>query len=253
MNNEVTFMAFKTICNFVNDLTSVYGSKYKPLKLYHRLINQTQIGHVEAIEKHISIFRDFCIKNRDAIYENNDSKIKENTVNYSNKVYINFTHVFGISDPDTKPVIWKHLLTISAILDPTGNAKNILKKNAEENKECEKETDFLTDIITKVENTIQPSQNPAEAMSSVLKSGLINDLLGSMETNLKDGKLDIGKLLGSVQKMVSSLESQVGDDPESKNTINMVNTMIGTMGNSNGAQPDISGMMSMMASFMTKK
>lgn len=251
MNNEVIFMSFKIICNFVNDLESVYGSKYKPLKLYHRLINQTKIGHDKAIEKHVSIFRDFCVKNRDAIYENDASKIKENSVSYSNKVYINFVHIFSIADSDTKPIIWKHLLTISAVLDPTGNAKNILKKNAEENKDDKKETDFLTDIISKVENTIDPNQSPAEAMSSILKSGIVTDLLGSMEGNLKDGNLDMSKLLGSVQKMISTLAVQTGDDPESKKAVNMVNSLVNTMGS--GQQPDISNMMGMMSALMGQK
>lgn len=250
MNNEVTFLAFRTICNFVNDLTSVYGSKYKPLRLYHRLINQTQIGHVEAIDKHVSIFRDFCVQNRDAIYENNSSKIRTNTVTYSNKVYINFSHVFDIADPDTKPIIWRHLLTISAILDPAGNAKNILKNISENKTEDEKvgETDFLSDMIDKVGKNIDPNASPTEAISSLMKSGLMTDILGSMENGLKNGQLDMSKLLGSVQKMVGSLKDQVGDDPDAKQAVSLIDTMVGSM--NNGEQPNLGSMMSMVSSLM---
>lgn len=256
MNNDTTFLAFRNICNFVNDLASVYASKYKPLRLYHRLINQTQIGHVEAIEKHVSQFRDFCVQNRDAIYENDASKIKMNTVSYSGKVYINFTHIFDISDPDTKPVIWRHLLTISAILDPAGNAKNILKNLKSENGEKEnKENDFLFDLINKVEKNIDPTASPTEAMASVMKSGFMTEIFGSMETSLKNGQLDMGKMLGAVQKVVSSLESSIDEsDTDSKQAVGMINNVINSMGNMGNSgsneQPNMGNIMNLMTSFM---
>ena len=46
---------------------------------------------------------------------------------YSDKVFINFSDIFKESDAETSNVIWNHLLTISALVDPSSKAKEILK------------------------------------------------------------------------------------------------------------------------------
>lgn len=242
--DDLSLLTFKAICNFVNDLAEVFGSKHKPLKLYKRLINQTQIAHDQAIKKHISIFHDFCTSNRNAIFEQDASKLISKTISYSARVYIDMSIIFRLADAETSSVIWKHFLTISALVDPTGNAKNILKKNAEEKKSSVNETEFLSNMITKFEDTIKPDANPAEAISAIMSSGMMTDLVNNMQS----GNLDLGKLMGAVQTMVVSIEQKAGDDPETKQALGMVNSVIGNI--NSGQQPDMMGMMSMMTSFM---
>jgi hypothetical protein len=242
--DETPLLTFKAICNFINDLADVFGSKHKPLKLYKRLINQTQIAHDQAIKKHITVFHDFCISNRDAIFTQNPAIINSTQLSYSSRVYIDMRIIFKLADNDSIPVIWKHLLTISALIDPAGNAKNILKKNVDEKKSSVDETQFLSEMITKFENTITPDSNPADAIGAIMQSGMMTDLVN----NMQGGKLDLGKLMGAVQNMVFSIEQKAGDDPEAKQAIGMVNNMIGTI--NSGQQPDMAGMMSMMTSFM---
>lgn len=242
--DETPLLTFKAICNFINDLADVFGNKHKPLKLYKRLINQTQISHDQAIKKHITVFHDFCISNRDAIFTQNPAIINSTQISYSSRVYIDMRIIFKLADNDSIPVIWKHLLTISALIDPAGNAKNILKKNVDEKKSSVDETQFLSEMITKFENTITPDSNPADAIGAIMKSGMMTDLVN----NMQGGKLDLGKLMGAVQNMVFSIEQKAGDDPEAKQAIGMVNNMIGTI--NSGQQPDMAGMMTMMTSFM---
>ena len=123
MNNDENFLiAFKSICNFVNDLGSEYGEKHKPLKLYQRLINKTQISHDQIIKKHIDVYYKFCLANRDTIYGKDSEKLVENKIIYSKNVYIDMKYILSIADEENTVCIWKHLLTISAILDPTGKA-----------------------------------------------------------------------------------------------------------------------------------
>ena len=78
------------------------------------------------------------------------------------------------------------------------------------------ESDFLENIINKVESNINPnSSNPLEAVSSLMSSGLFNDLVSGMNTKLQDGSLDLGKLVGTVEKMCSTLiPPQVGSNGE---------------------------------------
>lgn len=254
MNNDENFLiAFKSICNFVNDLGSEYGEKHKPLKLYQRLINKTQISHDQIIKKHIDVYYKFCLANRDTIYGKDSEKLVENKIIYSKNVYIDMKYILSIADEENTVCIWKHLLTISAILDPTGKAKEILRQNVKDNKDSNFESNFLFDMINKVEKNIKPGDNPMDSMSSIMSSNIIGDLMQGVQGGVSSGKLDMGKLLGAVQGMVSSLNDQAGDDPESKQAMGMLNnmtSMIGNMQNSTG-NGSADGMPDMMQMFST--
>lgn len=256
MNEEVSLISFKAICNFINDLSSVYGKNQRSLKLYERLINKTQISHDTAIKRHIDACRKFCIANRDALLSQNSDKLDEPIIQYSERVFINMKNIFQVADNDTKPIIWKHLLTISALVDPAGNAKKILQQNVQEGKSGQAESDFLANIISKVENNVDPNANPMQAISGMMSSGVFNELLSGLQGGSQNGQLDISKLLGAVQGMVSTLQEQAGDDPETKQAMSMLTNMTSMMGNvsqqaQNGQQPDMSNMMSMMTTMMS--
>ena len=244
MNEETSLIAFKSICNFVNDLESEYGKRHKPLKLYKRLINHTQISHDNAIRKHINLFYDFCVSNRDAIISQDTGKLSQTKIAYSDRVFIDMEYIFKISDNETRPVIWKHFLTISAIIDPTGKAKEILKKSFEDGKTGKDESEFLANIISKVESSVKPDANPMEAVASIMQSGIFTDMM----SDLGSKKLDLGKLLGAVQGMVSSLGNQ-SDQPEAKEAMGMLSNVIGNM--DKGGQPDMAQMMQVMTSMMS--
>lgn len=250
MNSESYLLCFKAVCNFVNDLNIAFGNRYKPLKLYNRLISKTQICHDSAIKKHLTLFTNFCISNRDVFLERDSKKLVNTKIEYSSNVYFDIATIFGFADQDTKNIIWRHLLTISAFLDPAGKAKEILKKISEENKDSGDETDFLSDIISKVEKNIKSdTDNPMEAVNSIMQSGVFTDLLSGMQNGLSSGKLDMNKLLGTVQKMVTKLGNETGGDPQ---TTQMINSMSGMIGNiQNGTPPDLTNMMSMMSGMMT--
>jgi len=200
---DYNLLIFKTISTFVNELSDIFSSQNHPLKLYQRLINKTTVNHEKAIEKHILAFRKFCINNRDLILSKNISKLSsvESKIEYSDKVFIDFESIFKSADKDTTMVIFDHLLTISALVDPTSKAKEILK-----NDEKSKEADFLSTMIEKVEENVDiNSSNPMEVVNSIMSSGVFNDLLSNMNNSLQDGSLDLGKLVGTVEKLCSNM------------------------------------------------
>jgi len=236
MSDGKSLIIFKAICNFVNDLGEAFASRHKPLKLYRRLINQTQIAHETAIQKHIIACHTFCITNRDAIVECDVKKLVDSKILYSQRVFIDMNEIFKISDRETTPIIWKHILTISALVDPQGNAKEVLQKEGDSSKESE----FLNSIISKVEN-VNTNSNPMEAITSLMQSGMNGG-----------GNLDIGKLIGVVQGMIANLNQQAGDNPEAAPAIAMINSMSSMVTNmGNGAEPDMAGMMQMMSGMMS--
>ena len=207
MSSNYDSQAFHSISTFVKDLSEIFAAKHHSLALYCRLINKTTVQHTTAIEKHIQTFRNFCVKNRSAILEKDVSKIVEPRVSYSEKVFIDISSILISADIETNEIIWKHILTISAFLDPTAKAKEILKKNMTNSA---KEVNLINDIMNKVEeNYDHSSTNPMEAVTSILKSGVFNDIMSNIGGNLQNGELDLGKLVGTMQQVVVSILPQV--------------------------------------------
>jgi hypothetical protein len=255
---DTSLITFKTISNFTNDLGEVFSEKHRPLKLYAHLINKTTLSHEKPIEKHIEGFRNFCIANRDAISNRSVSKLAKEKIIYSKRVYINMKEIFQMADAETSEVIWMHLLTISALVDPAGKAREILKEVSSKGGGGQ-EINFLTDIISKVEANVKPNSNPMEAVSAIMQSGIFSELVSGMGNGLQDGSLDISKLVGTVQKMVTQLSADAGDQEGGEQAMNMINTMMSSI--SAGANspsndgtpqpmPDIASMLGPMMAMM---
>lgn len=229
-----SLICFKAISNFIKELASLYSKQQRSLKLYSRLINKTTLTHDNSIKKHNDAFKNFCISNRNAIITKKVEKIEQSKISYSQRVFIDIVDIFKLADSDTSEIIWQHLLCISAIVDPLGKAKEVLKENLSRVTEDTSELHFITDIINKVEKHVDPDANPMEAVSSILKSGIFTDLIGGMNQGLSDGSLDIGKLMGAVQGMVGQLGEKTGGDPNTDDAMKMLSTMMGSMSGGSG-------------------
>jgi len=235
----------------MNELGEMFGGSQHSLKLYCRLINKTTISHDEPIKKHIEAFRTFCVANRENILSKN-SNFDPAKVLYSSRVFVDMSVILRSTDSETSAVIWKHLLIISALVDPSGKAKEVLR-----NSPSGKEANFITDIINKVEQNVDPNANPMQAVTSIMQSGIFTDLIGGMNSGLEDGSLDLGKLMGTVSGMISSMGNNSGGQG-GEESMNMINTMMGSMlggltnngnsGQSNQQPPGMSDIMSMIAS-----
>ena len=201
-------LSFKAIHTFILSLNEEFGTKNKALRLYARLIEQTKFSHELPIKKHVKAFADFCIANRDIIYSKNEN-FKISKITYSERVFLNMKDLFKLADKDQKNVMWQHILTISALVDSAGRAKQILK----EGNDNSKETNFLTDIIEKVEKNIdlENMSNPFEAIGQIMSSGVFTDLISSMNQQVSTGQLDMTKMLSAVQGLVGNITK---DQPE---------------------------------------
>jgi hypothetical protein len=240
LKTDYNLLTFKTITDFVKELNELFGSTNHSLKLYQRLLEKTTISHEKIIEKHISVFKKFCVQNRDMILSKDITKlsVKESKVEYSDKVYIDFSSIFKSADKDTKNVIMDYLLTISALVDPTAKAKDILKKD-----EKSKEADFLSSMIEKVEENVNVnSANPLEAVTSIMNSGIFTELLSNMNNGIHDGSLDLGKLVGTVEKLCNTMapKDKSSGDGNNVNFSQLLQGLnLGNLSGSGGASSDL--------------
>lgn len=224
--SDNTLITFKAISNFIIELGDMFSKRQHSLKLYCHLINKTTIAHDKPIQKHIDCFSKFCVDNRECIV-NKNCEFSVDKISYSDRVFIDVKQIFSLADQETQQVIWRHLLCISALVDPSSKAKEVLQK--EENK-CvdvpQSESQFLENIMSKVEDNIDPNAEPMQAISSIMQSGVFSEMVGSMHKGVSDGTLDIGKLMGTVQNMMGDAEG----GEEVANPMAMLSTMMGAMG-----------------------
>ncbi len=239
MDDDKTLKIFQTIVKFVTSLNECFGSNQKSLQLYCRLLRRTTIVHEDAIKKHIDIFKKFVEDNNENILSKNIN-FKNDTLKYSDRVYINMQNICKKADKDNLDVIWKYLLTLSALLNPKSNAKEQLKKKKEAVEKLKEgtqdgsnESKFINDLMSTVENNVDTdNDNPMAAVSSMMGSGVLTGLMGNMNDGLKSGDLDMGKLIGSVQGMVGNLNNEMKSQPgyeDNHEMSQMMNHMNGMM------------------------
>ena len=228
----MTDITFKSICSFVSDLGELFSAEVHSIALYERLLGKTTLAHTDAVQKHITCFRKFCLDNKESIINKTESFT--GILTFSPKVFIDMGHVFTLADSASKEAIWSHLLTLLALLDPTSGAKDVLKKSTLLKVDSEgAEGDFLNNIISKVEQrvTASSSDNPQEAISDIMSSGMIPELISSLNTGISSGKLDLGKMMESVQKMVANVSENMPSDGDNSNGMDngMLSQMMGMM------------------------
>jgi hypothetical protein len=245
-------LVFKSICSFVNDLENVFGEKQHSLVLYNHLINKTTVENKKPVEKHIELFKQFCIVNRDVLIGKNLDNLVETKIIYSENVYIDLSAIVKIADEESKKSILCHLLTISTLVDENSKSDEILKKISSENKT---ENDFVNNLLQNVEKKINVDENSMEnTFNGMMESGIFSEVLNSVSDNVDSGKIDINKLLSTVEGMVSTLSTELKKEENKEkveNAMETVNTMFKNMNNGDmGNSGDMGNVMNMMLSNM---
>jgi len=241
---EHAFKSFSKISEFVSSLKDVIclNDKFHEVILYDHLLTKTKLSNKHAINKHIQLFNEFCIRNQDSIFSKDIKKMGQHKISYSSKVYIDLYTILNLSelDKDIIDTIWNHLLVIQATIDPTSEAKEILRKLKETSSN---EGKLLESFMTKIEKSIDKDKigsDPLSAATSILKGGLLNDLVGSIDNGVKNGELDLGQLIGTVQQMLGGLTGQVGG--ENANPLGsmmiMMSQLMGMSGGNSSMDPD---------------
>jgi len=212
--DDKTLLGFKALTTFVIELSSMFGEKHRPLKLYAHLLGKTTLAHDKAIHKHTNACVDFCIKNREAIYNKNTAAFVTNTITYSTKAYIDIKKIISIADKDTKDVIWAHLLTISAILDTEGRAKQILKDLPKKGGGRLDLSSLLGPLMTTIASNTGNSTDPNAMLSNLMSGGGLESIMALVSNLGQDGgQIDTGSLINSLSTTLQTLNKSSGSDP----------------------------------------
>ena len=228
--------SFQTILEFVTNLQDHFGAgkhpSVRPLNLYHRLISKMSFRDDELIMRHVDIFKDFCIANREQIRERNES-LKTSTIEFSDRIYIDMSFIFSRADSDSKEAIWEYLLAISAYVDPENKTKELLQQLRDNADGTEnKEGNFLANMIETMSSQFSSNigegdsaPNPMSMISSLMGSDMIGKLMGSMTDNVDNGSLDLGKLMGTMSGLISNVKKEIdkSDDPNLKQLLSLIN------------------------------
>ncbi len=240
--DEDIYKPFTKIITFVKELNNLFGTKYTNISLYYKLLKKTPVSNKGAVRKQNAVFKTFLENNKEAIIEKDFSILKDTSISFIDRVFINIKDV--LEEADDNENIFKHLQLISALLIRDEKMIEALKDTSDN------ETKFLNKFMGKVESSFKGSEinDPIKAAMSLMGSGILTD----MSKEIQSGKLNIGKLIGNLQGMMTDVVKDIKENnPNSNEEVNKINDTLTNLPNvinnimsGEGGQGDIMNMVS---------
>lgn len=217
-------LLLKKFVQFVEDLNNVFGQKTKSIKMYSIVLsklfelsentdqkNDTQ----DRINQHLTILQNFLSANNDAIIKQDQTLLKETKLKYSDSIYVDIEMVLNHSEE--KSAIWKHLLLLTSLSEPSSKAKDVLTNLLEEDSE---ENKIIKNIASKLESPeimeklggMNMSSNPFDMISTLTSSGLMDSIMGGVSGDIQ--KVNPKKLIGTMRNMLDAISSQIENDSQ---------------------------------------
>jgi len=261
MSSDPSEKIFIKVLNFVHDLNDVFGKKYNNIKLYNKFLKETPMENAKAVKKQNSIFKNFVQNNFEAILKKDITLLEDHQILFSDKVFINIKEIVEEADQDTSHQIFQHLQLIAYLFTNDQNMKAALSNSYKvsppiSTKTDQAESEFIHNYMSKIEQSFgeKDFSDPMTATLGLLKSGVFTDMIKTLQTDVSSGKLDVNKLLGNVQGMMSQISSETkenGDAPPLDINSLMNGGMISQMlGGSSGA--GLTDVMSMVGNILSE-
>lgn len=210
--------AFGAIVSFVNDLWEVFGSDkvITPLALYNRLVQKITFSDATSVQKAVHGFETFFKAYGAAVVSGDLESIPRDTIiayGDNQKIGLEIQKYIHLSrnDSATKETIRQHLLTISAIIEPSKAKIEELGKRSEIAIDTStKEGQFIDSILNKAKSAAEDIQtdDPMQAMMGIVRSGVLQDMITGLKQGVDGEGMDMQKLLGTMQSAIGSLTSE---------------------------------------------
>lgn len=262
MSSDNQEKIFIKVLNFIHDLNDVFGQKYGNIKLYNKFLRETPMENQKAVSKQNTIFNNFVKNNFDAILSKDVSKLKDTKILFSEKVFINIKEIIEETDEDTKSHIFQHLQLIAYLFTNNPEMKQALSNSykttnvggmtTQKASSDDEESKFITNYMSKIEQTFseQEFSDPMTATFSLLKNGVFTDMIKTLQTDITAGKLDVNKLLGNVQGMMSEIGANAGG--QAGETLDISKMMSGmNLEGMLGGAGGMAGMMDMVSGILS--
>lgn len=217
---------FRAIADFIIDLDSVYGSKYKSVSLYRRLVSKMTVANEEPIRKHIAVFSQFCAANAAALESGDLSSLSQPLLKFSDRVFVQLDTILAKADAETTRTILTHLLTINALVHAGDSKALALLSSAGKRSPAD---DMISDIMRTVTESIDPgmSQDPLTAVMGLVSSGKFTSMISSMAQGVASGSVNPEDMLKKVTSMYMHVTKDDKDAPDINTIISSVTKSIG--------------------------
>ena len=188
-------LCFKAIISFITDLHTAFGELNRPIKLYYKILEQVTFTHHRALNKNNELFGAFILENQEGILEQDLNLFTNMIIQYSDKAFVDLKYVFESATPDQAKCVWKHLLTIMAITQPTSRARSVLLGLQDT-----REANVINNIVSKIEEHVEVSDttNPMEAVTQIIQSGVFADMVKDLSESMQRGDVSIEKLMSTI-------------------------------------------------------
>lgn len=225
--NEQTFRIFSKITDFIADLADAYGDKFREIKLYNYLIGKTKFSNKLCVQRHISIFKEFCSRNQDAIFTQDPKKIVSKVISYSDRAFIDMYAVLNLPDIDkeTSKNIWSHLLVIYSTIDPNSGALEKLVSNSSDSSDSNSSGSNCSNNLSTTSNSNQSNLFNANQTTGSSNSpiNMLSTIMPAITSMLNGGNVNMDQVLGPIQQVINSI-SQDKNNPAA-GIINLINPM----------------------------
>jgi hypothetical protein len=212
---------FKAIIDFTDQLNDTFGKDDINVVKVFRIINKTPLTNRKVIDRHLIVFHDYLSQNRAGILSRNADSFVLDKLNLTERIFMDLKSILLSADQATRKVIWQHLLNILYLYEPKDEVVRTELKVAMSEHES-KENKFLMDTFSKFEKTLQETKtdsgdpDPMSMVSGLMQSGFLNEMIGSINTGVNSGSLDIKSLIGTVQNMLGNLSETIEKEETKK-------------------------------------
>lgn len=230
--DEQISKTYEAIRVFVSQLNTGFGKKYRPVALYNRLLEKTELSDKTSVNRHIQAFKDF--------YENNPDYIKTKKlgtnckISYNDRIFIDIYKVHKKLGPTAHSTIHKHLITIYSLININNEQGTMALQTLREtgpsndgslnsplegiNLPATKEGDFIKETLSEMAGHLQgldapgDDMNPMLMMSQMMQSGFLSKFMGDIKDKFSSGEMDVKSLMNTVTGIISETTANTGED-----------------------------------------
>ncbi len=238
---------------FVSELTRV--SDDPQVKIYYKVMKKTEVGNLNVIKKHVTLFSSYILKNESAIVNKSQNSLTDDKISLNDKVYLQLKKYIT---KENKDVMFSHMLLLLYLCKPSEDLKKKIIESTQTQSESQtslvstsvpeevsEEGDFLNKYLKKFEAEFSDKEftDPVSVAMNIMQSGLITDLLKGVTEGVEKGSLNPNALLNNVQNTFKELtgnnissmlngentNNSSNDNLDLSGMINMVSSMVGNM------------------------